>query len=705
MSRTAIFMTVGLSLYDNIWNRLHTDPLAKSRISGRNMKVPEQKEDLLYDIGAYYDFVYPNLLGELNNQPKLRNVAFPSAEVESLCFWLESVRNRGTLLEKLFLLPTDTEKARKCAEQIRQIISNTVFESRLLRGDGIRIGDAASKISICPFDLNVENMIQFSQDVATFITMLEGKLAKLDEAGIERRIFNITGGYKVLVSIFSLFAFLRNDVEVIYKHEDAGNFINVPSLPLSWDLKLFDEYRALIHEGRQSLSFEPPPKLEALFQIQDVVWVKNAFGRMLEDIYSRDKFKRFGAGARLMQHLDPVFKNELEGYIDHWEYIWIGDQIPETVEHSRGHSTRLLEYASDLLEPHTHISQKLLTDEEIYLLICCLWLHDIGHTALVYDLELENGNTVTIPVGMFPTLSRRWHSLLSYKLIKNGDYLRSSERCAVAMISKYHRGKFPLATFQNPWIDEQFPIVVGPMMNQFGDSLPFRGKDLHKDRILIISALLKVIDGCDMQSDRVINKHYWEMRSERTRTEVDYLVYLLKGKLELLGICNGCIKSKIEELAELLYSCKNRWDEVAESVSETKWYKAEDVENFVDDKIEKFIFPILANVCFRENLDEAEKEIIIELLSMIDRAAFKMRQEAHFYKHSRVKLVYLTNENQQHRFNMVFDKPAKLTICQKRKLAKEIWREYSAVKEILEDRVQFEGVFSEGDKIYPSNGG
>jgi hypothetical protein len=694
--KTAMFITVGLSLYNNIWNHLQSRQVP-------SQDKPKCKRDLLYNIGDYYNLLQPDLLKELNCYENLRDIDFLSAEVESLCFWLDGVKDRGIQLERVFLLPTDTEESKKCAEQIKNIIVESVLPSRLFPENN-SFDNLAKNVNIYPFKLNVENTTEFAQNVADFMAILDDKFAELDKLNIEYRVLDITGGYKVMVSIFSLFGFLRDDVEVIYKHEDATKFIIVPSLPLSWDLKLFDEYRTLIHEGHEPLNFKPPTKIAALFQRQhNNTWAKNAFGRVLEDIYDKNKFKRFGAGTRLMRYLKPGLQKEIEERISYWEHIWIGDQIPETVEHSRGHSVRLLEYASDLLGPQLQDDHKLLGDEELYLLICCLWLHDVGHTALKYELKLEGDRVITIPVSMFPTLVRRWHSILSHELIMNGDYLSKDEKYAVSMISKYHRGKFPLMETQGDWKDKQFNIVTIPMEKEISDSVTFRDIEVDRDKILLISALLKTIDGCDVQSDRIINDSYWFMRTSRTQAEVDYLFYLLTGKWDLLNLCGARFERRIKDLIKSLECCRSIWSE-AQKDPKAGWARAKEVEKFVDEKIEPEIFDILKEAYLQCELDIEEKEILTEILSLLDRIAFKMIQGAHFYKHSRVKLVYITKENHHIQLNMVFDKSVEE--YQKIELAKGIWDEYEAVKKILEkNNLEFEGVFSEGKKIYPKNGG
>lgn len=704
MLRTVMFITVGLSLLDKVRSEKTRNHLGIYQQGNKPSASFPNDEELLYGIKDYCREGCSSLLENMDSS-ELRNVNLLSAEIESLCFWLETVKEREILLEKIFLLPTNTAKSVACAEGIKHIILNAVLESRLIKNSRVQLGADVHNISLSPFDLDVGDETQFPQDVADFMAMFETKIADLDAAGVEYKVLNITGGYKVFVSMFSLFGFLRDDVEIIYKHENTEKLLSIPSLPLSWDFKLFDEYRALIHRDRDSLNFEPPSKLAALFQRQDNLWTKNAFGRILEDIYDRDKLKRFGAGARLVRFLSPDLQQALNEHVSRWDHLWMGDQIPETVEHSRGHSTRLLEYASDLLEPHIRSEPDFLNGEELYLLMCCLWLHDVGHTALTYDFELENGDIVMVPVGMFPTLVRRWHSLLSYKLLSAGDYLNPGERNAVALISKYHRGRFPLTSSQSPYSDKQFPIAIEPMEEQLDESLSFLGKEIPVNRLLLLSALLRVVDGCDVQSDRIINEVYWKVRTERTRVEVDYLFHLFENKLGLLELCDH-YNTEIADLVQLLNDCRDKWNEVSIAEPEAQWRRAEDVEEFIDNSIEGPLFSIVAEICFRKDLDKAEREILLEILSLLDRIAFKMRQQAHFYKHSRVKLVYLTMIDQQHRFNMIFDEEAKLTPGQEKKLAAGIWQEYQAVEAIIADNgILFEGVFSKGDKIYPCDGG
>jgi len=69
----------------------------------------------------------------------------------------------------------------------------------------------------------------------------------------------------------------------------------------------------------------------------------------------------------------------------------------------------------------------------------------------------------------------------------------------------------------------------------------------------------------------------------------------------------------------------------------------------------------------------AEKEIMAEILSCSDRIAFKMRQEAHYYKHNMVKIVYLATNEEKYRINLMFDQNVNEKM--KKQFAKGIWQE------------------------------
>lgn len=738
MKRTAVLMTVGISLAEKIYERIRDDAQAGQRLHQRNWQRPSESQ-----VGdnpqGYYPIAYPTgeLRQSINNNYAapmnctLHQVEFPGAEVESFCYWLWDVAKRTpnqVNLEHIILLPTNTTKAKQCAEVVKGILGQEVLSSNLCDAQWVAVApNCPNSIQVDPFDLDLRNPEQFARNVGDFLGKVDQLVKSLKEQGIERVVLNITGGYKVMVSIFSSFGFLRQDVDVqvIYKHEDEPVLVDVPPLPVAWDFKLFDEYRTLIR-GRVSINFEPPAKLRVMFIPEGSQWRRSPFAQALQAIYEQNRLRRFGVGVRLMGRLPNGLRRQLEEQIPRWEHIWIGDQIPETVEHSRGHSVRVLEYAADLLEPKFRAASNFLTTDELYLLLCCLWLHDIGHTGLTFTIP---DTSCTIPIGMFPSLVRRLHNFLSYERIRDSEanYLPENEREAVALISKYNGGKFPLLKTHQDWRDDVFsPVCLQPLEKQLDDKpLLFRNGSIQPRRALLLSTLLRVIDGCDLQSDRVIDEKYRRERHHRTRMEVNYLWSRLEERWTFLNSCKT-YKQKLEELKDLLKHWWQKWEGIREG---DDWDDARRVQEAMDDEAEPQI-ACLVGACYNpaivrpphlkkenkqydlndwERPDANQREILLDLLSLLDRIAFKIRQEAHFRKHSRVKLVYLTYEG-GYRFNMVFDESrGRLTDEQKKELAKELWNELvnqktglNDVQEVLQQSdIIFEGVYSEGGKIFP----
>ena len=693
--KVAMLIPVGTSLIDN---------LRKKRIEEAGSFTDLNDNSLIRDeaekiICSLYDHLFEDLQQRLSTWNPNINMEFPSAEVQSFCFWLAEQPKNSVELSHIILMPTDTPKAKACANKVKEI-----FEDQILTSEFVKPYTYKGNVILPdpePFQLRLEDEQGFAEDIAKFLTNLHKKVKCLKGEGVDRIVFNITGGYKGLTPFFSLIGFLEEDIEVIYQHEEAKLVLRVPPLPLSWDYKLFDEYRSFIK--RSNPVAQPPAKFRILFERREDQWIKNPFGQLLEDIYDRDRLKRFGYGARLIRRLPSKLREKLEeNNIPRWEHIWIGDQIPETVEHSRGHSSRVMEYAASLLEPVFAENPNFLTGEELYCLICCLWLHDVGHTALTFELP----DNKVVPIALFPSLVRMLHNLLSYQRILKCEYLPNGERKAVALISKYDRAAIPLKG-EGTWDKGKvFGITVGALEKEVPEEgIDFMDGKISKDKVLLLCSLLRVIDALDVQSDRVVDEHYWAERRQRTREEVCYYMNLLEQRLPLLDSCQTELKGCIEQLYEEIKCAYKKWNESLRNCLD--WKAADEVREELEGALEGKMAEVVRKIL--DLNDDLERELLLGTLSLLDRIGFKMLQEAHFRKHSRVKLVYLTyykdDDNIKYRIQMVFDPDINITDNQKRKIAGEIWKEVEKVKDILKKNgLYFEGVFEDEKQLQGGNG-
>ena len=137
------------------------------------------------------------------------------------------------------------------------------------------------------------------------------------------------------------------------------------------------------------------------------------------------------------------------------DYLQVG--IPEFTTHGRAHSANLVEIV-DTLSEKMHFSEA-----ELFILYCSSWLHDIG---CIKDRSNHNGKTIEI-LDQHPTFETIV-TPRAYPLIKN---------VILAHSSNYKK------------IDE-IPLLT----------TLFREDDT---RLRLISALFRLIDGCDITTSRV----------------------------------------------------------------------------------------------------------------------------------------------------------------------------------------------------------
>jgi|GEM_PF-2338919 len=734
VEKIAVLMTVGTSLIDGV-RRQCPQTLAATG----DEAILQSLSDTQSPGGQAFDALVKHFRSGLESSSLERLVwekEFPSAEIQSFCFWLNSLPEDGSArLKKVVLLPTRGTPAEGCAEFVKGILEKHVLPWGRQKK---RVCDSCA-VAIERFSFDPSSPESFGKDAAGFVAKLWELINQCDKENFTRTVVNITGGYKVLAPLMALFGFQRPDVEVIYQHEDSKVTVTVPPVPMDWDFKLLDDYRTLVARGELGeLNVEPPSRFRAFFQpTSDGKWILNPLGIVLNQLYQGKRLERFGYGARLISRLKEDSADELRQRISRWVHVWIGDIIPETVEHGRGHSQRLMEYAAEILEPILRVRRDFLSKDELRCLISCLWLHDIGHTALRFRLPPQSmssqddklpskfkqflaalglksfddrsggpgGEVKELEVSRFPSLVRMFHNFLSAQRICDASYgyLPEEERDAVALICIYDRKSMPLREGQECWAaGKPFGIVAPPLALVLGDrGIFYRGRLLTTDKVLLLCALLRVVDGLDIQSDRAVDDNYVQERVRRTQDEVSQLWKRLER------LCN-CLPSEFKqvnaELKDTLAERKKSFDELSEAFynpthDSQLCRTAQELANAIDKFVNERWLGCLAN-----NIS-CDDEMTLEALSVTDRLLFKMKQPAHFCKHRAVRFVFVTSEGGaskfQFRIRVVFDRNAGGDV--RHVVASEIWEEINAVKEVLEESgITFEGVYDvNGDALAP----
>ncbi len=558
-----------------------------------------------------------------------------------------------------------------CAEMLQSILSQGGIAESILGNAG--------RVSLRGFPFDLEDQALFSEHVAGVLALVRQEAMRYrTEHLCDRVVVMATGGFKALTPFMALLGFLDGE-EVLYAFEGSQGVLALPPLPLAWDLRFLDEFRSCIRsgEGVPGRVYQVLPGRFRLFfldeQTAQGVHPPSAFGRMLSADYLDQRHRRFGYGRPLVERLSNIgLRRQLQSLVEErFDYLWLGDQIPETVEHARGHSSRLLDVTRDLLD----LTGLELSDHELFALMLAVWLHDIGHGALASDEVRANGRG--FPVSLFPSLVRDLHHVLSAEMIVELDYLAVDTRRTVAEMARYHRRKIPLQVGAAEWEHEVLDIVVPPF-ESLESGFCVEGRPVCGQRLLMLIALLRLVDACDVQADRVINDHYANARQARTDYEI--IVYL--GRLRRLVAA-------------------------PEVASGPHGHTMRRIVAGVEDALGRQGKG--RRVLRRQILDKAKKLVaseqhvsVLYALGLADAVLFKREQEEHFLLHGGIACVYLgippdgtTDQLAIYllaRPDSTCSTAAELDqrVC---KVAASIWDEYEAVRDVLDEVLVVDGVY------------
>ncbi len=677
MQKLGFIVSVGTSLLKHYESWLKNKNINKTALEGFFKGEVEEN---------YLDSIVNSIEDE-------KDTIYPSAEIQTLGLFFKDNSDYLMCHKMITLVPVKGQESEACAALVKQILSNANTSSCIL--------GSPAKVDIKGFEVTFDDDRRFSNEAADLVAAIRSFSDdyRSKKIGCERVVICISAGYKVLIPYLSLLGFIDGH-EVIYAHRSSKSVITIPQLPFNWDLRSLDEYRILLmtDDVPSSVYHTLPQRIKSFYhpkshkREQERFYGKSAYGKMISQDYTEERRSRVGWGETLLSYFySEELKIKLRELINgEWEYLWLGDQIPETVEHTRSHSSRLMELTRELFQL-TSIS---LDDEELFCLIAAFFLHDLGHTALISKEIHQNGTY--FPLHLFPSLVRDLHHLLSGELISDLESLEPYCQKTVATISNYHRRKMPLKSDQKSFRHWLFEKEKLPMEVEMKDS----EIDIGLERLMLLTAILRFLDGCDVQADRVINEEYRESRQKRTDREIYIYTNRLNSLLGNLSNKKDNNTKHVIDMSERLKKALDNWGEGEGEPNNRKELRLD---------IQKLAYHFYQNGCHFGYL---------EILSLIDNILFKREQEEHFLKHSGVECVYLgsprgdgcsksnapslgvyilvKNTDKEEHYNMIESV---------KEVAKDIWSEYEAVKSVLEDYFNVTGIYlNTGDnikKIYP----
>jgi hypothetical protein len=650
----------------------------KNRLKGDITLVMTQGVSLSSDRSKFYN-TYKELkeLFIKREYEKIKAFDIPngiSAEIETY----DLIKDMGYNIKNivLFTLPDFFGKAGSENEDINSIDKNHDYYDENNSWEGAMLK--------CIF----ENKYSLNVEIAPLESALSRDLfdlswSKLDDVLSknfkDQLIIDVTGGKKNVGLVIAIYSLFKN-IPFYYKYEN-GNLEEFPAFGLDWDYDYFDNIYSIVktlnlNENDNTLDIKDflnlPEEIANVFSFIDSYQLKPFYPltKILSD-YEEKRELPFGVGKNLLDvfEVDDVNKEktrELKEYIENmittkWSKQWIGDLIPETVEHSQRHSKRLMDFTASLINVLSEekflpegISDGYYGDTGIkykyvfyFILILALNVHDLGHTYSKF--KLNDGNFVYL--DKYPSLVRDLHNELSVQFIdeyKNEDSIfnifepigendvdlkklfgdkKEEILEAVKLISKYHRGYLKIDKDRESKSKEYvkiFEIDITPL-EKLLESERSTIKDEELKKLVIHAArLLKFIDGTDVQADRVVTNSYHSARLKRTKFEILSLI----DKYEL----NFPNSLNLKDLQELVKGVEVGPVNVVKEKNPRDLFdeikkKAEALEKQVYEYIKKQI----SNGKYSINNPEME---------LLDTIAFKSLQFEHFEKHRNIAAIY-----------------------------------------------------------------
>ncbi|MEA1884146.1 MAG: hypothetical protein U9N62_06475 [Thermotogota bacterium] len=482
---------------------------------------------------------------------------------------------------------------------------------------------------------------------------------KEKEAGSNRELLiDITSGQKypgIMAAMYCMF----NQKPFFYKQMGSSELIKFPPVPVNWDSTKIDGYSIFFHILKdQNIQYSKyitlPQSIKNIFDFAqsgsknkspDLVSLLKLDA--IKKAYKETKKLPLGYGEDFLKYIENDKWREyvIKKIREKWSLQWIGDQIPETVEHSQRHSKRLMEFAYNMINIIGKdiflkgIPEKL-HDHFFFILAVAMNVHDLGHTNTIWYFE----NDRKMFLDGLPGVVRDLHNELTiqmldenkraneFKLLEGlGKEIKEEELenviKAIKLVCKYHRGYLRIKEKggKKKRFAEIFLLDITPLEKVLAKT--FKNDTDWIKLTQTATQWLRFIDGTDVQADRAQSEPYSKIRTQRTTME-SYNI-----GTELLNHHNDYLKKlKIEfdmrDTLEMLKAFKR--DQKNIQLGKNLEKKGKIIEDIIYNVIEETV---------KQGTNEEYYRIPYQL-KQLAKFAFKIRQFPHFDKHASVLMGY-----------------------------------------------------------------
>jgi len=239
-----VITTVGTSIFENL-----------------NINIRDIKNQKFSEWNEYNDKIE-----EIKNEVNEKNLN--SAEISSI----KKLINKGNNI-KVILLASDTLGSVLAAEIIEEYLKqykiDVIFEKEYNKGviKDLRIDDN--------FEMGIDNLI---------LRIIEIHKKNNNEYDFSDSIFNITGGFKAIISYLSLIAQVTSS-KIVYMFENSDKLMEIPIYPVSFDDRIADLYLPYLNNRILNSLKE---KSEVLDELEGLKFIKKSGNK-----YELTEFGRF----------------------------------------------------------------------------------------------------------------------------------------------------------------------------------------------------------------------------------------------------------------------------------------------------------------------------------------------------------------------------------------------------------------------------
>jgi len=652
------------------------------------------QEILAQDKQSVYNSIKNLIESKTSNNDKLNIMKCYSAEAKTLIIY--GIKND----DKVILFPTMTYSGVICSYILKNLLK-----------DVLKLNDI--EIVFSKGLASAKNKAFVTEGLPNFLSNIVKKIEDNQEK--YEIIIVATGGYKSLVPYLTLAGILYKK-KIIYIYEDSDKILELPNMPVDIDFERFkinypllrninnadvDSYKVYYDNLQEDFK----TLIESKDEEGKTVYIHKSILTFLINRYLSLNYK---SSLTITSQKDTLIKylerdnNKLDlrrlfiKFSEISPNFWLGDKIPEMVDHALKHHSNLFEITELILLPILNKDKNFLSPEYLFILLSAIYFHDWGHSLSYFPGKEDR--------LLLPTEIRDYHHILGYERLKNEawrnklfDLLNLTELSindadsfwnnylhAISLIGLYHRKDMPICgddTFYCPINKSNYKSLEETIKN-----VNFEEKTLDFEEMKFIVSLFRVIDSIDTQYTRI-----------ESIDELIFKISILLNDKKAFEIQSERIKKLIGNIGNS--DIINQLDELYKKISGEYTKSESEIKENGKSKKKKEIIDVDSEIGKIVNSDDDKKELALMYLNSKLSAYIKEEQLKHYMKHLYLEIPKIHYENNgEHKiiieyrknknFDKYFEKILKIFTNDLSERAKEELNKFNNDNKILENIVE-----------------